>query len=88
MPHFDQYGGDEWICQVCGRVQSSRVGFGWRPDITNNTSAGNVCPTCLKRYTERQAATPISLAEHCRRESGGLTGTALNRYINRYYGFG
>lgn len=27
-----------------------------------------------------------NLYEHCRRESGGLTGKALDEYINRYYG--
>jgi rubrerythrin len=47
MPHFDAYGGDEWICQVCGRVQDSRVESVWRPDITGHKGAGNVCPKCL-----------------------------------------
>lgn len=28
----------------------------------------------------------VSLYEHCRRESGGLTGKKLEDYINRYYG--
>ena len=35
---------------------------------------------------EREA--PISLYEHCRIESGGLTGQALQNYNNRYYGHG
>lgn len=30
----------------------------------------------------------MSLHEHCHIESGGLTGRALEDYINRYYGFG
>ena len=30
----------------------------------------------------------VSLTEHCRQESGGLTGPALDRYINRHYGHG
>ena len=29
---------------------------------------------------------PISVFEHCRRESG-LTGIALNQYVNKHYGF-
>lgn len=29
---------------------------------------------------------PVSLYEYCRMESGGLTGVALDQYVNRYYG--
>lgn len=37
------------------------------------------------RIPKRQEG-PIGIVEHCRRESGGLTGIALQRYINRHYG--
>ncbi len=109
MPHFDEFGGDEWVCQICGKIQNSRVIPVWRTDVTGHESAGNVCPKCMELH-ERSGLTsgnlrelaqhvtghgdrcsynsPISLAEHCQRESGGLTGEALKRYINRYYGHG
>ncbi len=61
---------------------------------------GNVCDNCLPgnmfdRALERVCKPewtpnfdrPISLHEHCRRESG-LDGPALERYINRHYGHG
>lgn len=85
MPHFDEFGGDTWICQAPGhqgnRVQSSRVPSAWRTDITGHESAGNVCSSCIAKHDNA----PLSLYEHCRRESG-LTGAALDRYVNRYYG--
>lgn len=81
MPTFDEFGGDEWICQVCGKIQSSQVESEWRPDITGHKSAGNVCPICVLAYENK----PMSLYEHCRRESG-LQGQALREYINRHYG--
>jgi hypothetical protein len=102
MPHFDEYGGDEWICQICGKIQNSQVQSEWSLDITQNESAGNICPRCKKVHDQtglkgealRKAIQgkvtptgPISLYEHCRRESG-LEGMALQRYINRYYGHG
>ena len=34
----------------------------------------------------RAGSPPISLHEHCREESGGLTGRRLDEYVNRYYG--
>jgi hypothetical protein len=101
-PHFDEYGGDEWICQICGKIQNSRVPCEWRPDITELKAAGNVCPICLKAQAtlkltgaslraalarKREDEGPISVYEHCRRESG-LTGAELTRYVNRHYGFG
>lgn len=101
MPHFDEFGGDSWICQICAQTQNSRAPYAWRPDITGNKSAGAVCAACIRLHGEtgftgdllRTAEAtrhkgPISLAEHCRQESGGLTGRALDRYINRYYGHG
>ena len=98
MPHFDEDGYDTWICQICAKVYSSgKVNSEWRTDITGNEHAGNVCPNCIeahkdtKRVGERLRAAvqkgPMSLYEHCRIESG-LTGKALDDYINRYYGHG
>jgi hypothetical protein len=85
MPTFSKNGNDEYICQKCARIfDSVEQPSQWRPDITGHTSAGNVCPSCVQKHE----TTPISLAEHCRQESGGLEGVALQRYINRYYGHG
>ena len=50
MPHFDEYGGDQWICQKCGGIFDSRDKSEWRPDITGCISAGNVCPCCVAAY--------------------------------------
>lgn len=97
MPHFDEYGGDEWICQICGRVHDSTVKSVWNSKATGNVTAGNVCPRCMRAFDEtgltgdrlrEYVRGPMSLAEHCRRESGGLTGEALRQYMNRYYGTG
>lgn len=56
MPHFDEYGGDEWICQAPnhkgGRIQNSRVKSEWRPDITGLPGAGNCCPPCVRAYQQ------------------------------------
>ncbi len=51
-PHFDEHGGDEWICQICGQIKNSRVKSEWRPDITGSKQAGNVCPECLKAHEQ------------------------------------
>lgn len=81
MPHFSESGHDVVICQKCGRlVDTGKENVTWRPDITGHKSAGNVCDPCLHKHEA-----PMSLYEHCQRESG-LTGAALQRYINRYYG--
>lgn len=83
MPHFSESGADMYICQVCGRdLDSEKFPPQWRPDLTGSPRAGNICPSCLGAK-ERL----IDLREHCRRESG-LTGPALDRYINRHYGHG
>jgi hypothetical protein len=50
MPHFDQHGGDQWICQKCLSIFDSTVNSEWRPDITGNKCAGNVCPSCLAKH--------------------------------------
>lgn len=98
MPHFTDDGRDTYICQVCACIKADTPT--WRPDITGHKGAGNVCPSCLAKHnaaatvarSHQQPAPinysprePISLYEHCRIESG-LTGRALDAYINRHYG--
>jgi hypothetical protein len=87
MPSFDKDGNDEWVCQKCGSICTG--------PSTWVEGKGNVCDGCLAKLNVQdfQASgkrpTPaLLLAEHCRQESGGLTGMALDRYINRYYGNG
>lgn len=59
-------------CRVCNK------------DLTDPISIDlGIGPVCRK---ENKPKPPISLYEHCRQESGGLTGVALDRYVNRYYG--
>jgi hypothetical protein len=59
MPHFDEWGGDEWMCQGPNhrgpRVQNSRVESQWRPDITGHKGAGNCCPACVAFYDSKRA---------------------------------
>jgi hypothetical protein len=50
MPHFDAFGGDEWICQICYQTKDSKTNSVWRKDITENESAGNVCPDCMRTH--------------------------------------
>lgn len=50
MPHFDAFGGDEWICQICCGTYDSRTRSAWRKDITECDSAGNVCPGCVRQH--------------------------------------
>lgn len=101
MPTFGPNGRDEFICQKCARVlESTDLYPQWRPDITGNESAGNVCMQCIRQHDAHDKAiqdagsqkvldaTPMSLTDYCRQESGGLEGAALTRYINRYYGHG
>lgn len=47
MPHFDEYGGDEWICQTCARVFNSRVESIWVKEATASLRRGNACPSCV-----------------------------------------
>ncbi len=52
MPHFSESGNDTYICQRCARVfDSVEQPSQWRPDITGNSSAGNVCPACVRSVT-------------------------------------
>lgn len=44
-------GADTYICQVCGKILCGMESPSeWRPDITGHKSAGNVCPSCLKKH--------------------------------------
>jgi DNA-directed RNA polymerase subunit RPC12/RpoP len=89
MPHFSPDGNDTYICQKCARIYDSV-----HHPSTWVKGKGNVCPTCINPAPRpydgpmgifEDMDKPISLHEHCRRESG-LTGVALERYINRHYG--
>jgi len=103
MPHFSESGNDTYICQKCTRVFDS-VKYPPVWSFGDGVPRGNICPncrrgTCMELITddgkhavsERRAFArdkrPISLHEHCRRESG-LTGMALERYVQRHYGHG
>lgn len=77
MPHFSESGHDEVLCQGCGRIVDTG-----KETVTWVRGKGNHCPSCAPG--ER----PMSLHEHAKIESGGLTGAALDRYIHRYYGHG
>lgn len=89
MPHFDADGNGTWICQVCARIFPDTVPANWLPIARRkDKSCGNVCPNCTKmgkNFDNTDSEAPISLHEHCRRESG-LEGQALRNYINRHYG--
>ena len=65
MPHFSDCGKpghlDTYICQVCGQVHCSGcVPSEWRPDITGNSSAGNVCRNCLNTRGNRNEVTKVT----------------------------
>lgn len=84
MPHFSSCcpGADTYICQKCARILCSKCQPPkWRPDITGNKSAGNICPKCFKCVSE-----DLSLFEHCRRESGLSHHTEIKKYMHKYYG--
>jgi len=84
MPTFSKCcpGADEYICQVCARIKCGRCQPPqWRPDLTGRKSAGNICPTCRE-----EKETPISLFDHCKKESGLSSPQEINRYMNRHYG--
>lgn len=50
MPSFSKSGHDEVKCQVCGRLVDTGIEkVEWRPDLTGNKRAGNVCRNCLNK---------------------------------------
>lgn len=52
MPTFSKSGADEYTCQKCARrLDSEKYPPEWRPDITGNSSAANVCPECLNWHS-------------------------------------
>jgi hypothetical protein len=81
MPHFNHAGEQEWVCQKSGHICTGPSTWVERgSELAKQLGCtGNVCPRCLGNDET------LSLHEHCRRESG-LTGPALDRYINRHYG--
>jgi hypothetical protein len=103
MPHFSAKGNDTYICQKCAKIMDC-VDHPpqWRPDITGSQHAGNVCPPCIRDHEQPRAGPasrrvrrdpeehrrPMGLYDYCHIESGGLTGRALDDYVNRYYGHG
>lgn len=94
MPHFSAKGNDTYLCQKCARIYDSvDHPSKWEDKV------GNVCPKCQKKQsltaecvavgTDWMTKPPLSLHEHCSRESGHPLGSvALTNYINRYYGHG
>jgi hypothetical protein len=60
-PEFCNCGADMYICQVCHKDSCSKDSPSeWRPDITGNESAGNVCPECVKRKLQKTASFDIT----------------------------
>src|SRR5438105_1982930 len=56
MPHFDEYGGDQWMCQgpnhKGNRVQNSRVNSTWFTPVPGRQFGGNLCPSCAAEYPD------------------------------------
>jgi hypothetical protein len=72
-PHFSQSGNDTYICQVCATIfDSVECPPVWRPDLTGNRSAGNICPACLKDKTSGNGSKPLKTAMEWLREANGL----------------
>lgn len=86
MPHWDNEGREQWVCQKGAHVCTGESIWVERgSDLARQLGChGNVCPPCLQRGV---APPPRSVYEHARRESG-LDGQALRDYVNRYYGHG
>ncbi len=91
MPHFSPTGHDLVLCQKCGRdIDCGKDEPHWRPDITGNASAGNICPECLLKHElgvpNKEYNGPVSIYEHCKIESGLTNPADIMAYLNRYYG--
>lgn len=86
------------VCSSCLPKVAGKPATDQKPIVARYAG---VCTECNERFTagtdilwskakgSRHAECPVklvSLHEYCREESGGLTGVALERYINRYYG--
>lgn len=74
-------------CRICNRelTDPKSIDLGIGPVCRGEGESMTSAPKSPS-YRELKDVGPISLAEHCRQESGGLEGMALTRYINRYYG--
>lgn len=105
MPHFNSRGEDTWVCQKGAHICSGQSTWVDRDsEIAKRIGChGNVCKSCLLKALDETTAPatdepheydqglqpPISLHEHCARESGLPRGSReLESYINRYYGHG
>lgn len=88
MPHWDDQGREEWVCQKAGHICTGKSTWVERDsELAKKLKChGNVCDRCLKFY-QAYYAPVMSVREHCKIESG-LDGPALDAYINRYYGHG
>ena len=87
MPHFDERGREQWVCQKGGHVCTGDSTWVERGSLLASRLGchGNVCAECLGDRGER----PLSLMEHCSYESGHPLGSQeLRRYVNRHYGLG
>lgn len=89
MPHFNEQGQEEWVCQRGAHVCTGRSTWVERGSDEAKTLGchGSICDDCLAKAGYSIDEGPLSIIEHCRRESG-LDGTALTEYINRHYGHG
>jgi hypothetical protein len=82
MARFSEDGNDMYICQICGRdLDSVKHQPVWR------AGTGNVCPSCQQTKVT-MGERPISLFDHCQRESGLIDPEAIRRYMSRHYGHG
>ena len=75
-------------CKGCKRHFSAGTEILWSK---RNGSQHVTCPSKVISSETRRAyfgndTEPMSLYEYCKVESGGLTGKALDQYVNRYYG--
>jgi hypothetical protein len=87
MPHFcsNHHPCGDYICQVCATIHCEMCDGkkSYWMKIPNKSFRGNVCPKCVERLEA-----PISLFEHCRKESGLTDPDSINRYMQRHYGHG
>lgn len=81
MPSWDSQGREEWVCQKGGHICTGESTWVERGSAFAQRlgCSGNVCDECLKPNPQ------MSLEEHCRIESGGLTGLALRNYMRCHY---
>lgn len=91
MPYFTSDGDEQWVCQKAGHICTGHSTWIERGSEQAKVLGmfGNICDACLTKATNPTPfadtePAPLSLYEHCRRESG-LTGIALDNYVRRHY---